>query len=231
MIVLDGLIKACTCTLLVRRLFQGNITLRFSYGRDPASEEDYKMSHGMHMVGLGIAACPHPDQTIERLVTLPVGTDRMNVCSELQEPSWVGRATSFLNRLGAQLGLARTRTNLVIDSLESSEYLANHLPNMAFDAAMRQLSTEVDAAKQLSACQLAALRLPQCVVSSKCDTAIRPHPSPHCNSCGSDLTCQEYYGQAGAVCDSRSSVMSGWLCYYHKPPTVLGLLTLPNRLL
>eukprot|EP00879_Flechtneria_rotunda_P020658 GHRR01021737.1.p1 GENE.GHRR01021737.1~~GHRR01021737.1.p1 ORF type:complete len:218 (+),score=35.50 GHRR01021737.1:1246-1899(+) len=208
---------------------QGNKTLHFTYGRDPAREEMFEIQDDLRYAGLGIVACPNPDKVIEDLVIFPVGEDTMNACTNLQRAHWVTPASTLVGGLASKI-LNREWTQLAVDSVQSLQYLAHHLPNMAFDAIMRQLSVEQNPSKAMTSCQLKALRLPQCVISHKCDTALRPEYSPQCHSCGSDKACQEYFGQEGAVCDNRLNgpVASSWLCYKHAPPTIVGLLTLPN---
>lgn len=191
------------------------------------------MSEGLRMVGRGLAACPYDGRAIEQLVVLPPGEDRMNVCAELAPPSWVGRAGAVLARFGAAALTSpdpeQQNSGMALAALRSSEYIANHLPSVVFDAAMRQLSVEADPARKLTPCQAAALRLPQCIVSSKCDTAVRPPGARQCRTCGSDATCQQYYGSAHAKCDHRCDL--SWCrvhCMVAASPSHMHLLPLTH---
>ena len=59
---------------------------------------------------------------------------------------------------------------------------AHHIPANTYDGLMRMLVAGLGSAKP-DACTLDALKLPQCVVSHKCSTALRPPGATNCR-CG-----------------------------------------------
>lgn len=98
---------------------------------------------------------------------------------------------------------------------------------MTFDGLLRMLSSGAGTAKP-DDCTLAALRLPQCVVSGKCSAALRPTGAAKCRTCADDTTCTAVWGMKGARCDNRWSEVSGWQCYTAVPGTIAGLLYGPS---
>jgi hypothetical protein len=62
-------------------------------------------------------------------------------------------------------------------------------------------------------CTLAALALPQCVLSFECSVALRPPGAKECRGCASDETCTQYWGIKGGRCDREWPELSGWMCW------------------
>ncbi|KAI8476661.1 MAG: hypothetical protein J3K34DRAFT_516252 [Monoraphidium minutum] len=193
----------------------GARTVYYAYGRDPASTTDYTLADGLMFPGVGLRACPFQGESIERLVVVPLGKDREDVCSELKASS------SFLSRLVLPDWVLDT-SDPAMDHLSSYEFLPHHIPAITYDGLMRMLLAGQGAAKP-SVCQLAALREPDCFVSSKCSAALRPAGAKFCRGCASDKTCTSYWGMAGGRCDRAWSELSGWMCYESVPGTQINL--------
>jgi len=106
------------------------------------------------------------------------------------------------------------------------KHLAHHMPGVIFDGLMRVLKN--GDIPGVDACTLAAMQLPQCVISDKCASAVRQDPavSGRCATCGQGRTCGEYWARAaGKQCDSDHLYWSGCLCYSGViPPGLAGLL-------
>lgn len=63
--------------------------------------------------------------------------------------------------------------------LAPPRYLPHHIPAITYDGLTRILASGQGAAKP-DACAAAALALPQCVISTKCSTALRPTGATKC---------------------------------------------------
>lgn len=193
----------------------GGVTARYAYGRDPAGETHYTIADGLQFPGTGIYACPEQGKAVERLVIVPRGADRMNVCSELRS------VDTPLSRLTLPTWVFGTDDPLV-DRLVNWEYLAHHIPANTYDGLVRVLNAAGGDAKP-DACTLAALGLSSCVVSTKCSAALRPAGASGCRGCASDATCRDYWGMASARCDRSLVELSGWQCFSAVPGTQLNL--------
>lgn len=150
----------------------GAVTAYYAYGRDPASETHYVVGDGLRFPGTGLRACPDQGRSVERLVTVPQGGDRMNVCSELKT---VSTPLSSLTLPDWVFGVDDPMVNRMVNW----EYLAHHIPANTYDGLVRMLASGQGTAKP-SACELAALSLSQCVVSIRCSAALRPADATGC---------------------------------------------------
>ncbi|KAI8463657.1 MAG: hypothetical protein J3K34DRAFT_443103 [Monoraphidium minutum] len=195
----------------------GNVTAAYSYGRDPATEVDYGIDKGLWFPGVGLRACPVESSPVERLVTVPLNGDRMNVCLEVKSQGAI--LSQFVVTDTPVMDISDPAT----DHLSTLEYLAHHIPAVTFDGLLRMLNDGQGSAKP-DACTLAALRLSQCVVSGKCSAALRP-ANAQCRTCANSDTCKAVWGMPFGRCDNRWSELSGWQCYNGLvPPTVATLL-------
>jgi pimeloyl-ACP methyl ester carboxylesterase len=94
----------------------GESTVYYAYGRDPASTTDYTMEQGLLFPGVGLRACPVEGQAAERLVTIPLMGDKMDVCTELKAQD------TFISRLWLPDFVFDT-SDPMIDHLSNWEYL------------------------------------------------------------------------------------------------------------
>jgi hypothetical protein len=208
---------------------------RFQYGWDPAYEQlylpgsvpesnDSNFVGTLAAVGRGFTACPSPFAVRERLVHTPLGVDKLSVCGDpdaylklSQSPATGhdGAVTNLNSSFGQQqqprrqLQQQQQQQQQQLD-LSSTRFLAHHMPSVSFDGFSRVLANHV------SNCTLAALQLPECVISRKCSSALRldPKATGKCATCASNAGCRvAWAGAAGSICDASDAISSGFLCY------------------
>lgn len=143
------------------------------------------------------------------------GISQLATSDKIPAAAAAAARASILMRLASQSGQAGTQG---LD-LSNIPFLAHHMPALFFDGMMRVMPAATGGL--VDNCTLAALQLKQCLISTKCSAALRPNPrdAGRCATCGVNATCTGWWAGAaagskiGAVCDDRSALLSGFLCY------------------